>query len=158
MRKLKLQMVTSIDGFVKADHEGADSILVGGKSPDYFIPYWKGVADNSTDPDHQIGKLLTDIPKNVFWRSEKIIRWDNASLASGDGVKGNKKTLKQTKGNDVIVDGGYMDLLINIICCLVAYGSGKGIFNSIKNRHLRLVKSHQYDCGIVLLQYKPKVN
>jgi hypothetical protein len=33
------------------------------------------LADNPTDPDHKIGKLLTEIPKIVFSRSEKIVRW-----------------------------------------------------------------------------------
>lgn len=72
MRKLELQMVTSIDGFAKADH-GVDSILYGGKNADYFIPYWKGVADNPTNPGHQIAKLLTDIPKTVLRGAKKLI-------------------------------------------------------------------------------------
>lgn len=183
MRKLKLQMVTSIDGFVKADYEGGehlnwdtevsqfcidnldnvDTILVGAKNADDFIPYWEGVANNPSDPDHQIGKLLTDIPKIVFSRTIKTSRWTNATLVSDDLVREIQK-LKKSNGKDIIVYGGYtfVSALIEhglideywLLTSPVAYGSGKGIFNSIKNLHLKLIKSHQYDCGIVVNTYK----
>jgi dihydrofolate reductase len=186
MRKLKLQMVTSIDGFVKADYEGGeylnwdtgvsqfcidnldnvDTILVGGKNADDFIPYWKEVANDPANSDHQIGKLLTDIPKIVFSRSTTTSRWSNATMASGDLINEVQK-LKKLDGKDMIVYGGYtfVSALIGhglvdeyyLLTGPVAYGSGKRIFNSVKNLHLKLMKCHQYDCGIVLLQYQPKV-
>lgn len=123
MRKLKLQMVTSIDGFVKADYEdgehlnwdtevsqfcidnlyNVDTILVGGKNASDFIPYWKEVANNPADPDYQIGKLLTDIPKIVFSRSITSSNWDNTTLASGDLIKEIQKLKKvKRKGYDRI--------------------------------------------------------
>lgn len=180
-------MVTSIDGFVKADYEGGehlnwdtevsqfcidnlynvDTILVGGKNASDFIPYWKEVTNNPADPDYQIGKLLTDIPKIVFSRSITSSNWDNTTLASGDLIKEIQK-LKKSNGKDMIVYGGYTfaSALIEhalvdeyyLLTGPVAYGSGKGIFNAIKNLQLKLMKCHQYDCGIVLLQYQPKVN
>ena len=179
-------MVTSIDGFAKADHEGGehlnwdtevsqfcidnldnvDTILVGGKNADDFIPYWNDVANDPENPDYTIGKLLTDIPKIVFSRSITATRWPNASLAGGDLV-GEVQKIKKMNGKDIIVYGGYTFVssliehgLIDEYFFLVgpvAYGSGKGIFNPVKNLHLKLMKCHQYDCGIVLLQYQPKV-
>lgn len=179
-------MVTSIDGFVKADYEGGehlnwdtevsqfcidnlnnvDTILVGGKNADDFIPYWKVVANNPADPDYQIGKLLTDIPKIVFSRSIKTSRWSNATLAGGDLVQEVQK-IKESNGMDIIVYGGYtfVSSLIQhglideyfLLTGPVAYGSGKPIFNSLKdNLHLKLVTCRPFGCGIVLLHYEPK--
>ena len=85
MRKLKLQMVMSLDGFAKGDHGGAniewdkeawqfcidnlknvDRILLGRKTAEGFISHWKGVTDNPKDSDYKLGKPLTDIPKLFF--------------------------------------------------------------------------------------------
>ena len=79
MRKLKLQMQLSIDGFVGsrnwddeirnysiANLEHVDCILPGRKMAKDFILYWASVAANPDDPDFVFGKKLTDIPKIVF--------------------------------------------------------------------------------------------
>jgi dihydrofolate reductase len=137
---------------------------VGGKNADDFIPYWTGVANDPANPDYTIGKLLTDIPKIVFSRSITSSRWPNTTLASD--LVGEVQKLKKLNGKDLIVYGGYtfVSSLIEhrlideyyLLVGPVAYGSGKGIFNSIRNLQLKLIGSHQYDCGIVLLHYQPK--
>src|SRR5689334_16915405 len=125
MRKLKLQMVMSLDGFVKGDYPGGDvkwdkaaykfcfdnlknvdRILLGRTTAEGFIPHWKGVANDPKDADHKLGKLLTDIPKIVFSKKLKTTKWDNATIANGDVVK-EIKALKKKKGKDMIVYGGY---------------------------------------------------
>ena len=183
MRKLKLQMVMSLDGFVKGDYGGAnikwdkaawqfcidnlknvDSILLGRKTAKDFIPHWKKVSDNPKDSDYKIGKPLTDIPKIVFSKKLSTSKWDNATIAKGDMVK-EIKALKKKKGKDMIVYGGYSFVssliqhgLIDEYFLLVnpfAYGSGEPIFNSLKNNlQLKLEKCKPFACGIVLLHYK----
>jgi dihydrofolate reductase len=185
MRKLKLQMVMSLVGFVKGDYGGAnikwdkeawqfcidnlknvDSILLGRKTAKDFIPHWKGVANNPKDSDYKLGKPLTDIPKIVFSKKLRTSKWDNATIAKGDIVK-EIKALKKRKGKDMIVYGGYsfVSSLIQfglideyfLLVNPVAYGSGEPIFNSLKNNlQLKLEKCKPFVCGIVLLHYKQR--
>jgi dihydrofolate reductase len=183
MRKLKLQMVMSLDGFVKGDYGGAniewdkeawqfsidnlknvDAIVLGRKTAKDFIPYWKKVADNPKNSEYKIGKPLTDIPKIVFSKKLKTNKWDNATIVKGDLVK-EIRALKKKKGKDMIAYGGYSFVssliqhgLIDEYFLLVnpfAYGSGKPIFNLLKNNlALKLEKCRPFACGIVLLHYK----
>ncbi len=185
MRKLKLQVVISLDGFVKGDYGGAninwdkeawkfcidnlknvDCILLGRNTAEDFIPHWRGVANNPKDNDYKLGKPLTDIPKIVFSKKLKTSKWDNATIAKGDIVK-EIKALKRRKGKDMIVYGGYsfvssliQHTLIDEYFLLVnpfAYGSGEPIFNSLKNNlQLKFEKCKPFAWGIVLLHYKPK--
>ncbi len=183
MRKLKLQMVMSLDGFVKGDHSGADiewdkeawqfcidnlknvdAIVLGRNTAEGFIPHWKGVADNPKDSDYKLGKPLTDIPKVVFSKKLKTSKWDNTTIVKGDIVK-EIKALKRRKGKDMIVYGGHSFVssliksgLIDEYFLLInpfAYGSGEPIFNLLKNNlALKLEKCKPFSCGIVLLHYK----
>jgi dihydrofolate reductase len=161
MRKLKLQMVISPDGFVKGGYGGAgvrwddeawdfcidnlnnvDCILLGRNTAEDFIPYWRGVANNPKDHEYKLGKPLNDIPKIVFSKKLKTSKWDNATIASGDVIK-EIKALKRRKAKDMIVYGGYsfvssliQHALIDDYFLLVnpvAYGKGEPIFNSLKN-------------------------
>jgi len=84
MRKLKLQMQISLDGFVKADYggtnfnwdnevrnfsidnlENVDCILLGRNMSEGFL-YWKEVAGKPKDIDYTFGKKVADIPKVIF--------------------------------------------------------------------------------------------
>jgi dihydrofolate reductase len=186
MRKLKLQMVISLDGFVTAKHggtdiewddkaikfcidnlKGVDNILLGRTTAEGFIPHWEGVANNPKDSEYKLGKPLNDIPKIVFSKKLKTSKWDNATLANGDLVA-EMKALKKKKGKDMIVYGGHSFVrsliqhdLIDEYFLLVnpfAYGSGEPIFNSLKNTlQLTLEECKPFPCGIVLLRYaRPK--
>src|SRR5688500_10720415 len=159
MGKLKLQMVISLDGFVKGDHPGADikwdkaaykfctdnlknvdRILLGRNTAKDFISHWKRVADNPKDSDYKLGRPLTDIPKIVFSKKLKTSKWDNATIAKGDIIK-EVKALKKKSGKDMIVYGGYSFVssliqhrLIDEYFLLVnpfAYGSGETIFSAL---------------------------
>jgi len=182
-RKLKLQMHISLDGFVN-DSNGAnfnwekdakkfsidnlknvDSILLGRKTAEGFIPYWAGVAANPSHEDHKIGKLLTDIPKIILSKKLKQSKWENATVINGN-IADEIKNLKKKKGKDIIVYGGHSFVasliqqgLIDEYYFLlnpVAFGSGEQIFNTIKKGlRLTLQKSRAFKCGTVLLCYTP---
>ena len=76
MRKLKLQMTILLDdkwdsGMTKFSIDNlknVDSILLGRKTAEGFIPYWREVAKNPKDSLYKLGKPLNDIPKVVFSR------------------------------------------------------------------------------------------
>lgn len=127
MRKLKLQVQMTVDGYiagpkgemdfmewnwdnelieyVKEITEPVDCIILGRKLAEGFIPYWAAVAAN---PDHQeftAGKKFTDTPKVVFTKTLHKSEWDNTLLAKGDLVD-EITQLKKQDGKDIIAYGG----------------------------------------------------
>ena len=186
MRKLKLQMQISLDGFVATksgeiipskwdngvrlfsidNFKNVDCILLGRKTAESLIPYWGEVAGNPKHGDYKLGKLITDIPKVVFSKKIKTGKWDNATIVKGD-IGEEIKKLKKKKGKDIIIYGGYSFVssliqhkLIDEFYLLVnptAVGNGQAIFKYLKdNLQLTLEKSKTFACGTVLLFYKPK--
>lgn len=182
MKKLKLQMQISLDGFVTADYGGtnfnwdnelrsfsignlkkADTILLGRNTAEDLITYWAGTAGNPNDADYELGKLITDTPKIVFSNSLKDSKWNNAVILSGDMVE-EIKALKKKEGKDIIVYGGYSfvsSLIQNglvdefyLLVNPVALGSGQPIFQSLKaNLQLTFKEGKPFSCGTVLLYY-----
>lgn len=85
MRKLKLQMQMSVDGYIAGPNgemdfmewnwdtelikytkkltEPVDCIILGRKLAEGFIPYWSAVAANPEDPEFAAGKKFTDTSK-----------------------------------------------------------------------------------------------
>jgi dihydrofolate reductase len=127
MRKVKLQMQLSIDGFVAGPNgemdwmtwdwddkikdyvndltDSSDCILLGGHMPGGFIPYWQSVAANPEDPQYEFGKKMVDTPKVVFTKTITQSEWDNTVLAKGD-ITGEVNKLKAQAGKDIITYGG----------------------------------------------------
>jgi dihydrofolate reductase len=127
MRKVKLQMQLSIDGFVAGPngemdwmvwnwddelkkyvndlHEPVDCILLGGHMPEGFIPYWESVVADPNDPQFAFGKKMCDTPKVVFSKTIEKSKWNNTVLAKGDIVE-EVKRLKEQPGSDIIAYGG----------------------------------------------------
>jgi hypothetical protein len=86
MRKLKLQMNgpdfnwdDEVRSFCIGNLKNVDRILLGRTTAEGFIPYWARVASNPADPEFELGKRLTDIPKIVFSKKLKKPKWDNAT-------------------------------------------------------------------------------
>ena len=127
MRKLKLQVQMSIDGFISGpngemdwltfdwDDElkafvteittPIDCIVLGRKLAQGFIPHWAAVAANPDDPEYTAGRKFTDTHKVVFTRTLGQSEWDNTVLAKGDLVD-EISGLKEQDGNDIIAYGG----------------------------------------------------
>jgi dihydrofolate reductase len=127
MRKLKLQVQISIDGFIAGQNgemdwmvwdwddeikkyvseitEPVDSIIMGKNLAAGFIPYWENVASNPDDPQYPFGKKMTDTPKVVFTKTLDRSEWNNTVLAKGDLIE-EVNNLKQQNGKDIIVYGG----------------------------------------------------
>jgi dihydrofolate reductase len=127
MRKLKLQVQISVDGFVGGPdgemdwmtwnwddalkqyandlHAPVDTILLGRKMTDGFVSHWAAVAINPEDPTHEFGKKMIDTPKVVFTKTLKESVWPNTTLATGDITEEVNK-LKSEPGGDIIVYGG----------------------------------------------------
>jgi dihydrofolate reductase len=127
MRKLKLQVQMTVDGYIAGPNgeldfmvwnwddelrqyttaitEPVDCIILGRKLAEGFIPHWATVAANPDNPEFTAGKKFTDTPKVVFTKTLDKSEWDNTVLAKGDLVEEITK-LKKQDGQDIIAYGG----------------------------------------------------
>ena len=186
MRKLKLQVQITIDGFISGKNgemdwmcfqwsddiveyvtgltQPVDTILLGRKLAEGFIPHWEHVAKDPEHPEHEAGLKFASTPKVVFSKSIPQSIWDNASVASGDLAEEITK-LKSLPGNDLIVYGGgtFVSSLIeaglidefHLFVNPTAIGEGMSIFGSLsKNLALKPKTVKLFDCGITLVCYE----
>ena len=127
MRKLKLQMQMSINGFVGGPNgeldwmtwdwsediktyvtdltNSMDTIILGRKLAEGFIPYWADVKATPDHPENEAGKMFTDTPKIVFSKTLNKSLWDNTTIVNGNFVSEIKK-LKDKNGKAIIAYGG----------------------------------------------------
>jgi len=127
MRKLKLQVQISIDGFVSTgpndeQHwvtwaweeirphvlgllDSSDTILIGRKLAIDYIPYWQDVNTKPDDPMYEVGQRIVNAKKVVFTKTLEKSQWENTVVATGDLAEEVKK-IKSQSGKDIIVYGG----------------------------------------------------
>ena len=180
MRKLKLQMQVTVDGFVAGpageldwmtwemdekligfiNHltDTSDTILLGRKMTEGFIKYWEGVKPSS--PEHAFAKKMIETPKIVFSKTMKSVEGKNVRVENGPMPQAISR-LKEQKGKDIVVYGGatFVSSLIenglidelNLFVNPVAIGTGMRIFEA--RRPLKLTGSTAYPCGIVVNTY-----
>lgn len=143
MRKLKLEMQVSLDGFA-ADADGGTDWMVWNWSDDWawdkelqqyhldlttssdcillsrkmaeegFHQHWERVAANRQNPQCTFAKAIIEMRKVVFSKTLERSLWKNTELAQGELTDAVSR-LKKEKGKDVIVYGGpiFASSLIN---------------------------------------------
>ena len=185
MRKLKLQMQLSVDGFV-ARPDGAldwmtwtlddkllqfinsltdssDTILLGRKMTDGFVSYWEDVINNQPgSPEFSFAKKMVDTPKVVFIKTQNSIAGKNLVVENGDLVTA-VENLKRKEGKDLVAYGGanFVSNLIekNLIDELNIFVNptaiGTGMTIFKDTTKLELLKSTAYECGVVVNTYRP---
>lgn len=134
MRKLKLEVQMSINGFI-ADKSGGmnwmiwpyspsewawdrdlrqyhidltrsvDCILFSSHMAGSFHDHWDEVAQYPEDPRHAFAQPISQMKKVVFSRKLKKSVWKNTELATGD-LTNEVTRLKNLPGKDMIVYGG----------------------------------------------------
>lgn len=127
MRKLKLQMQVTLDGFnstgpndeqkwVTWDLYGikqyvidlldtSDTILIGRKLAVGYIPFWQETVKNPDDPMYEFALRIVNAKKIVFTKTLDKSIWDKTELAIGN-LKDEINKLKNQNGKDIIVYGG----------------------------------------------------
>jgi dihydrofolate reductase len=127
MRKLKLQMQTSLDGFVSTGPndeqtwvtwawdeikqyvldllDTSDTIIIGRKLAVDYIPYWQNTLTKPDDPMHEVAERIVSAKKVVFTKTLDKSEWNNTELAKGNLTDEIKK-LKSQGGKDIMVYGG----------------------------------------------------
>lgn len=185
MRKLKLQMQLTADGFV-AGPEGqldwmtwemdekligyinhltdtSDTILLGRKMTDGFIKYWEQIVTQPQSPEYSFARKMVDIPKVVFSKILKHVNGQNVRVENGD-LSQAVNQLKRAPGKDIVVYGGatFVSSLIEngLIDELNFFVNPTAIGNGMRvfkdRRPLTLASSVAYPCGIVVNTYTPK--
>jgi dihydrofolate reductase len=186
MRKLKLQIHMSLDGYVARSNgeldwitwdmddklkeffnsliDSSDTILLGRKMTDGFVNYWENAVHSN--PDTPFAKKMVDIPKVVFTKTLDKSTWNNTTLAKGNLAE-EIANLKKQNGKDIIVYGGagFVSSLIkeglideyHLFVNPAAIGNGMTIFKSLdRTQKFSVIQSRFYSCGITVLSYKPK--
>ncbi|MBK6989768.1 MAG: dihydrofolate reductase family protein [Bacteroidetes bacterium] len=184
MRKLKLQVQITIDGFISGPNgemdwltfnwspdlneyvtqltDPVDTILLGRNLAEGFIPHWTNALTNA-EPEPGADKMV-NTPKVVFTKTLEKSVWENTVLAKGDLVK-EINALKQKPGGDMIVYGGgkFVSSLIkeklidelHLFINPAVIGNGMTIFASVtEKQNYQLLNVKSFDCGIVVLTYK----
>lgn len=181
MRRLKLQIQMTIDGFIAGPNgemdwmnvnwyddlmdyvgqltEPVDTILLGRTLAQGFIPHWTAALETN-----ELGaEKMVMTPKVVFSKTLTTSEWANTTIATGN-LTDDIQELKNQPGRDLIVYGGgtFVSSLIreNLIDELhlfvnpVILGSGMPIFREVaKQQHYRAATANRFDCGIIVLTY-----
>ena len=181
MRKLKLQMQMTVDGFVAGPEnqldwmtfdmdekllarineltDTSDTILLGRKMTNDFIAYWEGVKPDS--PEYEFAQKMVRTPKVVFSKTLKSVEGKNVRVENGPLVDAVQR-LKNEPGKDIVVYGGatFVSALIdnrlidelNFFINPIAIGVGRRVFSG--RTPLSLVSSVAYSSGIVVNTYR----
>ncbi len=184
MRKLKLQMQVTVDGFVagpngeldwmapdatEADYgafvddlaDTSDTILLGRKMTPGFISYWESV--NVDSPEYAFAQKMVRTSKVAFSRTLDRLEGRNLRVERGDVVE-RVNHLKRLDGGDIIVYGGATfvasliehDLIdeLHFFVNPVAIGEGLRIFKDRKPLKLRACTT--YTNGVVVTSYSAR--
>jgi dihydrofolate reductase len=183
MRKLKLQMQITLDGFV-AGSQGQldwmtpetdqrqvrllqqltadiDMIFLGRKMAEEAIPHWENVVNTQTDgAEFEYAKTFVSTPKIIFSKTLNSTEGKNANVERGD-LQQSVMKLKNLPGKDIIVYGGanFVSELIknNLIdeyhLLINPVAIGKGKTIFNDQYKLKLVKSTSFTNGVVANQY-----
>jgi dihydrofolate reductase len=185
MRTFKLQVQTTVDGYmggpngemdwatvpwtddikayIDALAEPVDTIVLGRKLAEGFIPAW---AAGPPDEDQASIDWMNNTPKVVISNSLSESPWDNATVAGGDLAE-TVNRLKAQPGGDMIAYGGstlVSDLIANglldelhLFVNPTAIGAGLPVFpNRGAHQRLRLVGARPFECGITALHFEPR--
>jgi dihydrofolate reductase len=183
MRKPKLQMHITVDGFV-AGPEGqvdwvgpptderlqafalhladrSDTLLMGRKMAKDFIQGWEHVITQPNNPEYPLAERMVRIPKVVFSKTITQVAGQNVRVENAPLVE-TVNQLKRQPGKDLIVYGGATfvrslleNKLIDELYLLVnPVAIGKGMQIFNARTPLKLTASQPYTGGVVINTYE----
>src|SRR5256885_3720667 len=123
MRKLKLQVQITADGFVAGPEgqldwmtfdmdekllsfinqltDSSDTILLGRKMTEGFIKYWEHAVTQPNSPEYEFAQKMVRMPKVVFSRTVKRVEGQNVTVENGPMVDAVNR-LKSQAGKDIV--------------------------------------------------------
>jgi dihydrofolate reductase len=183
MRKLKLQMQITVDGFVAGPKgqldwmifnmddqliafinqltDTSDTILMGRKMTPGFVHYWETVVSKPKSPEHEFGHKMVDTPKVVFSKTVQRMDGKNVRVENGDLIE-KVQELKSRPGKDLVVYGGATfvssliehDLIDELNFFVNPVAIGEGLRVFSGRKPLALTQSTRYASGIVVNTYR----
>ena len=140
----------------------ADALLLGRRTWQIWAAFWP----TASGGDVEMTDKMNAIPKYVVSSTLKRADWNNTTILSGD-VAAQVAQLKAQPGGDLMVYGSpdLVDELLRhdlvdeyrLLLYPVILGSGKRMFRDrIDIHHLRLIDTHRFGSGVVLLSYAPE--
>ena len=161
---MKFPWTEDITNYVREITETVDTIVLGRKLAEGFIPHWDNVAKDPNNPEYEGGIKYATTPKIVFTKTIDKSIWENTKVANGELVEEINR-LKNQSGKDLIVYGGgtFVTALINeglidefhLFINPTAIGNGMTIFKGLdKKLKMKLLTAKQFDCGITLTCYE----
>jgi dihydrofolate reductase len=191
MRKVVLWIGTSLDGFTSGVNEQldwlvphatqpeseaifrrlrerCDTVLVGRVNYEGYFGYWPKVKDDPKAARHdvEISRWLDDVPKVVFSRTLREVKWKNARLAKGSAAE-EVAALKRAPGKDLVIQNstrltqsllaaGLVDEL-QMTVAPVALGAGRALFSGLPKRlDLGLAEQIRFEDGTFFVRYEVK--
>ncbi|MFL5740619.1 MAG: dihydrofolate reductase family protein [Flavisolibacter sp.] len=181
MRKIIATINMTLDGF--CDHtatgavdeilqhynellNSADTLLYGRITYQLMETYWPSVVKSPTGNKamDEFAVSIDNISKLVYSRTLKNVDWKNTELKN-EINKEELLKLKQQEGRDILAGSPglivrlmQLDLIDEYQLCVhpVVLGSGLPLFKNIKEKiNLKLLKTKVFECGAVVLYYKP---
>lgn len=185
MRKLKLQMQLSLDGYCAGPNgeldwmtwnfddqlkkhlneqtAPVDCILLGRKLAEEFIPAWEARKADPAGEDPEFVAKMNESLKIVFSKTLKPKDWKNTIVTKNDVAEEIQALKKQNNGSIIVYGGnGFVSNLIkkNLIDEYNLYihptAMGKGLAPFTGTINLELLQSKAFTCGIVWMQYTPQ--
>jgi dihydrofolate reductase len=140
-----------------AEALGADALLLGRRSDDWFASRWLSRTGEWADK-------LNSMPKYVVSSTLDLPRWSNATVLKGD-VASEVSKLKQAVGGEILVYASYQlartllehDLVdqLRLVVFPVVLGAGERLFGETTiNKPLRLVDAKTMGEGLAFLTYE----
>jgi len=182
MKKLKLQMQLSADGFVAGPEgqldwmtwtwdvrlqdfvreltDSIDTILMGRKMSTGFIQHWEKAVNDPDDPSQPFAEIMVNTPKVIFSRTQSTIEGINAAITN-EPITDVVNMLKSQPGKDMIVYGGaeFVSSLIDhqlideLYLFINPTAIGEGLRIFNGRVPLELDNSTRFGCGIVVNKY-----
>jgi dihydrofolate reductase len=184
MRRLKLQMQITVDGFVAGpsgqldwlnrswdpelvgfiNHltDTSDTILLGRKMTPAFVKYWEGILAKPDVPDYVFAQKMVNLDKVVFSRTLDHLDGRNVRVHHGEAAQG-VEALKRQPGKDLLVYGGasFVSSLIEhklideLHFFVNPVAIGQGLQVFASKKPLKLLESKRYPSGTVVSTYRP---
>ena len=184
MRKLKLHMNVSVDGFVSGPNgeldwmtstgddlraiidqltDSSDTILLGRKMTEGFVTYWENEVARGSGWARELGAKMVSMQKVMFSREVRSAAGKNLRVENGPLPEA-VNALKRQSGKDIVVYGGagFVSSLIqyalideyHLFVNPTAIGNGKRIFGICTK--LDLPASRACASGVVVNTYITK--